>query len=163
MTALLAATALMLSACGFQPLYGGTAPVADRYTTIAIPNIPDREGLYLRNLLIDRLYTHGRPADARQDLKIEPLKITATDLGIQKDATVTRTQIEIDAHMLLIDKATGKVLLDRNLHAVSGYDVLDRQYATLVVRQTLMNHVLEELSDSIMTELNLYLRTATPT
>lgn len=150
--------AVLPAACGFAPMYGGSAAVEANYAAIEISNIPDRDGQYLRNLLIDRLYTRGRPADARYELKIEPLKTVATDLGIQKDATVTRTEIEIDARMALVEKATGKTVLERALHAVSGYDVLDEQYATLVTRQDVKDHVLGELADDVTTALNLYFR-----
>ena len=153
---------VFLTACGFQPLYGGgpESSVSAHYADINIPSIPDRDGQYLRNALIDRLYTHGRPSDPKIDLKIDPLKTTLTDLGIQKDATVTRTQIEILAHMQLIDKITGKTLLDRHVRAVGGYDVLDQQYTTVVTRQNVTDHVLDDLSTNIVTELDLYFRRA---
>jgi LPS-assembly lipoprotein len=153
------ATLLFLTSCGFQPLYGGgQASVTAHYADIAIPNIPDRDGQYLRNVLIDRLYTQGRPTDARYDLKIDPLRVTLTDLGIQKDATVTRTQVEILAHVQLIDKITGKPLLDRQVRAVGGYDVLDQQYTTVITRQNVTEHVLDDLAANIVTEMDLYFR-----
>jgi LPS-assembly lipoprotein len=139
-------------------MYAGGAPSVS--ANISIGNIPDRDGQYLRNQLIDRLNPRGRPADARYDLVIEPLKITATDLGIQKDATVTRTEIEIEAHMTLMDKTTGATLLDRRVHAVGGYDVLDQQYSTLVTRQNVKEHILGELADDIVRALDLSLKPA---
>jgi LPS-assembly lipoprotein len=154
------ALCLLISGCGFTPMYAGGSPAVG--ADIFIANIPDRDGQYLRNLLIDRLNPRGRPDAARYELKIEPLKITATDLGIQKDATVTRTEIEIEAHLVLAGKEKGEILLDRRVHAVGGYDVLDQQYSTLVTRQNVKEHILAELADDIVLSLNLRLREAAP-
>ena len=136
-------------------MYAGGAPAV--HADIEIASIPNRDGQQLRNDLIDRLNPRGRPAEARYILNIEPLKTTSTDLGIQKDATVTRTEIEIEAHVVLKEKGTDVILLDRRLHAVGGYDVLDQQYATLVTRQSVTEHILAELADDIVTALNLSL------
>jgi LPS-assembly lipoprotein len=153
---------LSLAACGFTPVHkqnaAGTA-ISDAYAHIVIPSIPDREGQYLRNQLIDRIYTNGRPMDAKYRLEIEPIKTNYTDLGIQKDATVTRTQIELGTRVKLVEIATSAVLLDRKLHSVGGYDVLDQQYTTVITRRSNTDNILQELADNIMTELNLYLAT----
>src|SRR5690606_16052602 len=50
---------LVLAACGFSPVYGtlgqGQSAAAEAYLSqVSIDNIPDREGQYLRNALIDR-------------------------------------------------------------------------------------------------------------
>src|SRR5262249_43067849 len=112
----------LVAGCGFTPLYGeGDGNVSAHYADVEVLNVPDREGQELRNALIDRLYTEGRPADPHYSLKIDPLTITHTDLGIQKDATVTRTEIEVGAHMQLVDRTSGKTLLDRSVRAVGGY------------------------------------------
>jgi LPS-assembly lipoprotein len=149
---------LLLPACGFSPLH--KAPPAAERADIAISNIPDREGQFLRNLLIDRLRVSAKPLDPRYLLVVEPLRITATDLGIQKDATVTRTQLEIATRLRLLDNRSGAALLERQLHAVGGYDVLDRQYATLVTRQYATENILGELADSAVRELDLHFRRA---
>jgi LPS-assembly lipoprotein len=147
-----AALLLTLASCGFTPLYGSAAPRPE----VFVASIPDRDGQELRNLLIDRIYAHGVPQAAPYELRIEPLKISAADLGIQKDATVTRTEIEIGAHMTLVDTKTGATVLERHLRAVGGYDVLDEQYATLVTRRSVTDRVLAELADNVVTELSLY-------
>lgn len=151
------ALCLLLAGCGFAPLYGG-AGMSQKFAGVQVENIPDRDGQHLRNLLIDRIYTGGRPENPRYALKIAPLTTTATELGIQKDATVTRTGIEITAHMMLVDRSSGKVVLARTLHAVGGYDVLDQQYATLVTRQNVTEHILAELADGVTQALSLYFR-----
>lgn len=152
---------LFLPACGFTPLYGGGA-VSAHYAEIEIPSIPDRDGQALRNLLIDRLYTQGRPHDARYELRVTPPETDYAELGIQKDATITRVQIEITARMALFDRQAGAPALSRDIRAVGGYDVMDEQYATLVTRRAATERVLEELANAIQMELNLYFKTLPP-
>lgn len=153
---------LFLSACGFTPMYGGKDNVARlaSHSNIEIANIPDREGQYLRNELIDRLYLDGRPAETDYLLSVAPLRIVTTNLGIRKDATATRAIANIDTVMRLVEKRTGAVLLERPVRVTGGYNLLDNQFATLVSRRSVHDDMLGELADHVMTELGLYFRRA---
>src|SRR6201996_5580011 len=130
---------LCLAACGFEPMYGAHSAATEAVDTalpnIDIGNIPDRDGQYLRNLLIDRLYTGGRPDAAPYTLNFSKLNKNIVDIGIQKDATATRAQIQITTHMDLIDKSTGKAVLQRDLKTVGAYNLLDDQLSTIVSQQ----------------------------
>ena len=154
--------ALGLSNCGFEPLYGTKSPeaqaVAVSLPNIDIASIPNRDGQYLRNLLIDRLYTSGRPDAAPYLLKFSTLQKDVVTLGIQKDATATRAQIQITAHMDLIDKTTNKPVLQRDLKTVGAYNMLDNQLAALVSQQNITESILQEMKDDAVTELTLYFR-----
>jgi len=151
---------LALPSCGFSPMYGdhGTAAAARASTKslVEIGNIPDRNGQYLRNQLIDRLYLKGRPADAPYILNIAPLKNNLTNLGIQRDATATRGMLEIYTTITLIDRVSNKPVLTRQERSVGSYNELDNQFATIVSEQSLTDHMLEEMADSIETDLNLF-------
>jgi LPS-assembly lipoprotein len=156
------AACLFLAACGFQPMYGdkGDAATNVNYSAVDIENIPDRNGQYLRNQLIDRLYLNGRPAETLYTLKVASLKTVTTNLGIRKDASSTRAMAEVDTTIQLVEKATNKVLLQRDVRATGGYNELDNQFATIVSRQSVEEHMLEELADDIVTELGLYFHRA---
>ncbi|MBI1215774.1 MAG: hypothetical protein GC185_08145 [Alphaproteobacteria bacterium] len=170
-TAAVLCLALALAGCGFTPMYGDKSAgggdssaaqgaLAVSRSTVEVANIPDRNGQYLRNQLIDRLYLKGRPADAPYLLSITPLKDTTTDLGIRTDATATRAMYEIDASMTLTNKASGKVILQRNVRSVGGYNELDNQFATLVSAQNLRDNMLHELADTVVRQLDLYFNRA---
>ena len=147
-----------LSGCGFQSLYAEKSQTSAVRPDIEIGNIPDREGQALRNLLIDRLYTHGRPADAPYELKFSPLEKNIGKIGIQKNATSTLAQMQISTRMQLVEKNTGTVLLRRQLNASGSYNLLDSQLATLVSQQNVTENLIQGLSDDTVTELNLYFR-----
>lgn len=146
-----------LAGCGFEPLYAAKG-VAATYPAIEISNIPDRDGQFLRNKLIDRLYTAGRPVDAPYELRFSPLVKDIVDFGIRKNAAATRAQIQISTQMQLIEKSSGKILLQRDLRANGAHDLLDNQLATLVSQQTTVETILQALGDDAVTALNLYFR-----
>jgi len=157
-----------LAGCGFEPLYGKTEylQAADPHmainrAAIDIANVPDREGQRLRNLLIDRLYVRGRPAVGNYILNLTPLKTDVTNLGIRKDATSTRAMTNVGTHIQLVERISGRVL-ERDVHAVGGYNQLDNQLATIVSRQSVTDHMLEELSDSVVREIDLFFNRAEP-
>ncbi|MFN7115114.1 MAG: LPS assembly lipoprotein LptE [Alphaproteobacteria bacterium] len=153
------------AACGFQPMYAvpdsaAHKSVAAQYADIEILNIPDRDGQYLRNALIDRIYVAGRPASARYALEIAPLQKTATNQAVRKDATYTRSLMEISTRLRLRDRESGEVVLDRAQRAQGSYNLLDNQFATISSRDSLNDRLLEELADSIQTALALHFRAA---
>lgn len=158
------AVCLPLASCGFKPVYGSHSAsglaTAARESGVEIANIPNREGQRLRNLLIDRLYLDGRPAAAPFILVVAPLKSDLTNLGIRKDATSTRGMLQVSTTMTLVARDTNQVVLERDVRAVGGYNQLDNRFATLVAQDNLTDHMLEELSDSIVTEVSLYLSRA---
>jgi LPS-assembly lipoprotein len=167
---------VFLAACGFEPLLAQKQEdgisITAVYPAIEIGNIPDRDGQYLRNLLIDRLDTDGRAPGAKApefDLAVEhggapyslvftPLSRETVNLGIRKDASATRAQMQVTTRMQLIDKNTKKVMFSRNLKAVGAYNLLDNQLATLVSQQNVADNILRELGNDALTELNLYFR-----
>jgi len=156
----LACLCLGLSSCGFESVYAVKNAAPPPGASIEIDGIPDREGQYLRNLLIDRLYTKGRPSGAAYRLTFSPLAKSVVDIGIQKDATATRTQMQIATQMRLVEKNTRKILLQRDLKTMGAYNLLDNQLATLVSQQNIIDSILQELGDDVVTELNLYFRRA---
>ena len=153
----LMAILLFLSACGFEPMHAAGTSVMPS-AGIEITNIPDRDGQYLRNQLIDRLNIGGRPANAPYQLKFSVLSKTIVNLGIEKTATATRAQMQISTQMQLVEKRTGKVLLKRPLRAIGAYNLLDNQLATLTSQQNTIENLLQEIGDDAVTELSLYFR-----
>ena len=152
---------LMLGACGFAPLYGTLGrPAADQsdFDSVSIAGIPDRSGQYLRNALMDRLYSQGRPDNARYTLTIEPIRENKTDLDLTKDSTVTRRQLRLTTHMALKDIATGQVVLDRDLLAVNSFNVLFNQYDTTVSEDDVRQNALDDLARQVEVQLALYFK-----
>lgn len=152
---LAAAGIAALGGCGFQPVYGRRAPVAAQLNEVAIALIPDRSGQRLRNLLIDRFYIRGRPAEPAYRLDIA-LAAVEERLGIQKDATATRAQLWMTAAYRLIDQVGDRIVLETQSRALVSYNLLTDPYATLVSRQDAFERGLVQLADDITSRLSLY-------
>lgn len=151
------AVCLMLAACGFSPIYGNhdSKPlVHSSLNNVAIANIPDRQGQKLRNHLIDRMYASGRPAQPEAVLSVV-LSSTLADLGIQKDATTTRSQLNMWASYSLRTQ-DGKELLKGKAHSVVGYSKLSAQYGTLAAEENAIDRALNEVGEQIVNRLSLY-------
>lgn len=154
-------TVLFLAACGFTPLYGTAGDkgqVTAGLTDVYIDNIPDREGQYLRNALIDRFYLTGRPDNALYSLTVAPISESSADLDITKSSDATRAQLRLATRMLLTDRATGKLLLERNLTSITSYNVLQSQFTTRVSEQNARENALDDLARQIEQQLALYFR-----
>jgi LPS-assembly lipoprotein len=159
--ALLVAGPLALSACGFHTVYGdhgaaGKPSAAAQLASVSIDIIPDRIGQMLRNYLIDRFYQdNGRPVSAGYRLSVV-LRSTKEDLGIQKDATATRSRLHVMADYQLIDAKTSKTLYRTSSRAIVSYDISEAQYSTMVTEQDAYDRALTELAEEITTRLALY-------
>ena len=145
-----------LSACGFRPMYGDAAKADERLNAVDIALIKDRSGQQLRNYLIDRMYLKGRPDRPEYTLSIS-LAERQIDLGIQKDATATRSQITIAASFALHSKTDGKLLTSGSIRQLSSYNVLPSEYATLVAEQDARERTLRAVGDEIILRLTLFL------
>lgn len=156
---------LALGACGFQPVHGNFGLNASENQTlrqtlqhVQIANIPDRNGQFLRNELIDRFYKDGRPTDTRFELKISPIQETVSDLDLTKESDATRSQLKMNTDMRLVDKETGEVVLSRALTAVSSYNILVSEFATRVSEQNTRENALNDIARQIELHLSLYFK-----
>lgn len=152
---------LVLAACGFSPVYGtlgqGQSAAAEAYLSqVSIDNIPDREGQYLRNALIDRFYRASRPADPLYRLTVRPIQETRTELDITETSDTTRAQLRLTTTMTLRDLRSGEAVLSRNLHTIVSYNILASEFSTRVSEQNARDNALDDLARQIEAQLGLY-------
>ncbi len=158
--ALLIVGTLLISSCGFTPIYNASQniDVSAKLADIKISNIPDEEGQYLRNALIDRFYPDARPDNARYMLNISPINESTTNLDITKNANTTRTQLKLSTNINLIDQQSGETILSRRLSAISSYNVLTSEFATRVSAKNMRENTLDDLARQIEMRIGLYLK-----
>lgn len=151
-----------LSACGFQPLYGENkyTPVGaeDRLAQVEIGNIPNQEGQYLRNALIDRFYRHSRPENPQYLLLIKPVRENLVDLDITKSADATRGQLRLSTGIELKEKGSKTPLLERDLRSITSYNILSSEFSTRVSEENARTNALDDLARQIELQLNLYFK-----
>lgn len=155
---ILIASLLALAACGFSPIYGshgrGDAPVIDSLGQVAIDNIPDSNGQFLRNKLIDRMYTNGRPDKPIAKLSVS-LHSSETAQAIQKDSTTSRSQLTLTADYSLTD-TNGVVLAKGSARSLASYTKLEAQYGTVLAQRSAYERTLTEVAEQIVNRISLY-------
>lgn len=160
---------LSITGCGFTPMYGNFTKHGQFYTDealshMSIDNIPDREGQYLRNLLMDRFYGDaGKGRYVSHTLSVSELKERLTDLDITKSSDATRAQLRMSATILLTDKKTGKLVLNRKISAITSYNILPSEFATRITEKDARENALEEIARQIELYVSLYFRSADET
>lgn len=157
--ALLFGMALVLSACGFQPLYGDnggqSASPVDQMAAIQISPLPDRTGQQMHNLLRDRLNPTGQPRKPAYALDLR-LWESSEKLGIRKDESATRAALNLSAQFTLISAQDGRRLLSGYVKSVSSYNILTSPFATGFSEADARARALRELADGIRTRLGIY-------
>ena len=148
---------LLLTACGFHPIYGGATangPVSEQMAQVGIDGIPDHAGQMLRNDLIDRMYRKGRPSQALYHLGVK-LHTNEEDVATLANSTATLTELNTYGDYVLTD-AKGKEVLKGTAHSVTSYSRLNNQYATLVSHDDAIERTVGEVSEQIVNRLSLY-------
>ncbi len=150
-----------LSACGFTPMYGSASTsskhqVQATLNNIAISNIPDREGQYLRNQLIDRFYGSGVPQSPLYDLTVSKVGESKLDLDTTKNANATRAELTMSTSFTLRDKNSGAALMSRDVVSITSYNVLSSQFTTRVSEDNARLNALADLARQIEQQVVLY-------
>ena len=153
-------TSLLLSGCGFKPMYGtqsrlNHSPISYQMSQIAIDIIPDREGQMLRNALIDRLYTSGYPSSPVATLKISKIEEVRNELDLTKSSDATRAQLRVTSTMTLTDKS-GNVILSRPIKTITSFNILGSEFASRVTEESARQSAIQDLARQIELNLSLY-------
>ena len=153
--------AFFLNGCGFKPLYNSKGEetrqtIISKTADFDIAVIPNQDGQFLRNLLIDRFYTKGYPQNPRYRLLVSPITETEQSLAIAKSSESTRSQLRQVTRMELQDRQTGTVVLVRDLMAISSYNILVSEFATGVTGDNARQNGLSDLARQIALHLGLY-------
>jgi LPS-assembly lipoprotein len=153
---LLAAT-LLLSACGFQPLYGrGEGQVAaETLRQVRINPIADRSGQILRGLLSDRVQPKGLER-ARYSLDIN-LAEGVSEVAVRRDATSSYSRLRLNGGLVLTDLETRQVVLSEPVRSEIGYINQEGGYGTLLAQNKARELAVQDLANSISLRLSAFL------
>lgn len=154
---------LLIGACGFTPMYGAGSngsgiDTGGALSQVEIALIPDQEGVYLRNLLIDNFYQDGYPSNPAYILTVAQIGQAVQDLDITIESEATRKQIRLATSFTLTDRGTQKVVLSRNITALSSYNVLGSQFTTRISEDDAREAALNDLARQIETQVALYFK-----
>ena len=150
--------ALALSACGFRPLYAtGTTPdgMETYFSQVFVEPIPGRQGVHLRNQMMDALTPAGTPSSAAYKLSIK-LEDVKEGLAIQANTQITRYNYRLTAQYELRDTVSGEVLDKGLARAIAAYNVADSQFATQSAERDAQERAAREVGEDIRLRLGLY-------
>ncbi|HEX6071893.1 MAG TPA: LPS assembly lipoprotein LptE [Sphingomicrobium sp.] len=156
MRAMLLIAALLLSACGLRPLYGGGSgsSVAAALSSVEVAPIAGQAGWLVRNKLIDRLGASGEGQAAyRLDVTLDD-DITA--FGIRSDQAATRERRTLRARYQLVNLANGEVVLDATAGSDAGVDIVSSDYATVAAEQTALENLADVVADQIVGRVGIF-------
>lgn len=149
-SAALLCTGLMLTACGFQPVYSEQRNAsAAALASIEISQIGDRRGQVLRTLLRTRLSPKGPTGRALYRLTVK-LTESKAELALRKDESATRANLTLTAAFVLERLPPYPPGIARgNSISTNSYNVLDSDYATLSAENDARNRALRTLAEEI--------------
>ncbi len=158
MRAFLVTGLLVLSACGFEPLYRTAdrgAETEQLLSRIEVPPIADRLGQLVRTVLNDRL----KPRAAPQPLYAVVVTLTESTQGlaVRRDASATRANLIVNATFTLSDISGGENLLSGKIRSVNGYDILTSDFATLAAEKDARRRGARDVADAIFDRLAIYM------
>lgn len=157
---------LSLPACGgFQPLYKQSpsdVSAGRQFDDILVRPIADRVGQELRNHLYDALTPNGQPASPKWQLTVT-LTESIQKIAVQQSSFSTRANLSLTASYSLNpignDDQDGH---SGSVRAISSYNILDSEYATLVAEQDTRTRAVQVLSADIRRQLAIWLNSQQP-
>jgi LPS-assembly lipoprotein len=150
--------ALLLPACGLQPLYSGGSKgaVAQTLGVISVAPIEGKNGWLMRNALTDRL--GAQDSNIAQYRLVVVLDDQIEGFGVRADDTVTRERRTLRARYQLISVETGETVLDTTAGSDAGIDVVSSEYATIAGQNSALENLTQKVADQIVTQLSIYAR-----
>ena len=156
--AVLAAAAISLAGCGFRPLYAvGTTPdgMSSYFGQVYVDPIPGRQGVHLRNQLLDAMTPDGTPTHAAYNLNVQ-LSDTKEGLAIQENTQITRYNYTLTAKYELRDAVSNEVLDKGTARAIAAYNVVDSQFGTQAAERDAQERAAREVGEDIRLRIGLY-------
>jgi LPS-assembly lipoprotein len=145
---------LMLTACGFRPLYeagGSSAAMQAEMSAVEISPIPDRLGQIMHNRLLDRLNVSGAQK-YRLDIMLNQ---SSENYGTRPDAATTQEQLTMIATVKLTSLNDETVLFEEDMRARTSYDVVLSDFATVTQREDSARRLVLELAERVHRRLAL--------
>jgi LPS-assembly lipoprotein len=150
---------LVLSACGWEPLYANrdTAVGFSKLEAIKVNPIAERVGQQLEMGLRQSFNPNGEVAKQTYVLAVT-LQQVLLNSGIQSQGLGTRGELHLTARYQLIDIATNRVLQTGVVHSNDSFDIQANGYSTVVAETDAGRRDVEELRREIVARMTLFMQ-----
>ena len=148
---------LILSNCGYEPIYSKNVNRDKDLLSVSVKNIKNRAGQILRNTLLNQINPERERAIIKYRLGIK-ISESKTNLAYRRDMSATRQDLEVIAKYVLTNVKTNEIVLKEETKSISSYDVVESVYATLIAEKDAREKNLKVISDSIYTNLVIFFK-----
>ncbi|MBI1252077.1 MAG: hypothetical protein GC189_11445 [Alphaproteobacteria bacterium] len=152
--------ALLLAACGFQPLYAPQPGDGPGIGNVQIATVPGRAGHTLRTEL-DRLLRIGAQANAPTRTLDILLQEDIANLGIRTDESATRADLRLTARYTLSSIDNRPPLVGTTTSVVS-YEIPTAAFGEIAAQDDARERAAETLAQRIRADLVLRLANQDP-
>lgn len=162
---------MMITACGFRPLYvqhkSGNWYSADNYdlsiidemAQIKVLPIADRFGQQIRNQLLDLLTPKGTPQRAKYRLDVKVAERIVVQQAMRNDVTATNERIQYKVNYTLYQGSEN--LLNGNSIAFVSYDILTNPYSTTIAQKKAETDAAHIIANDIALRIGAYFHSIT--
>lgn len=162
--------AVLLTACGFEPLYvqkqhnerwyfGGKfdTSISQEMSQIEVEPIANRFGQQVRNQLLDLLTPKGRPVKPKYRLYVVMTGKDVYQQAMRRDITATSERVVYHVSYRLIED--GKEVVKGNSIAHTSYDILANPYSTTMAQKKTETDAAKIIANDIALRLGAYFHT----
>lgn len=161
---------LLVSACGFEPLYvqkqhnnlwyfGGKfdTSITNEMSQIKVEPIADRFGQQVRNQLLDLLTPKGAPKKPKYRLKVVLANKEVTQQALRRDITATSERVIYRVDYQLSED--NEDVVKGNSVAYVSYDILANPYSTTMAQKKTEADAAKIVANDIALRLGAYFHT----
>lgn len=149
----------LLTACGFQPLYGNhtqnTDVTAKLAATYVLP-IDGRVGQITRNELLDRISPKGIPNRALYRLQVK-LTTRKQGLAIDSDDSTNRFNLTLTARYTLLSADGHTVVHKGSTQSIASYNIIASDFANLSAEKNAEKRSALVIAEKIHRQISVYL------
>ena len=149
------AAMLLLSACGFKPLYAESTSASPALASIDVKTGDGRVAYVLRQALLDEFGARGRTGAARYTLTTTD-KYTRRGFGIRVDDVATRFEINVGVNYELVDEETGDLIKSGSVSGQASFDVPDQPFAEVAAEESAKERAATLAAERLSTQLSLF-------
>lgn len=154
----LAAAALTLPSCGFQPLYATADGSAPGLRNVALSTVSAAEDIEPALTRAFARRTAPSAAAAQYDLLLSAEE-QSERLAVQIDASVTRYNYRLVGNYTLVERAGGKKYKGR-ITSIASFNIVNSQYSTLYAEDAAREKAATQLVEDIERDILLKLAAA---
>lgn len=141
---------LLISACGFSPLYRTNGIKTTNLTAaVKIEPIADYDGYLLQNFLTDGLNPNKMDVAKKYKLIVHLNAPSISEQNIQDDNFSSRERMTLTASYQLMDIKTAETVINTTSSATGAYNIATDAYATWMAQKKVRENLIKMLADRI--------------